>query len=48
MSRRAMIELKDICKSFFIGTPNEFQALCNVNLTIYEGEFVAVVGASGS
>lgn len=48
MSRRAMIELKDICKSFFIGTPNEFQALCGVDLTIYEGEFVAVVGASGS
>ncbi len=48
MSRRAMIELKGICKSFFIGTPNEFQALCGINLTIYEGEFVAVVGASGS
>lgn len=48
MSRRAMIELKDISKSFFIGTPNEFQALCGVDLTIYEGEFVAVVGASGS
>lgn len=43
-----MIELKDICKSFFIGTPNEFQALCGIDLTIYEGEFVAVVGASGS
>lgn len=48
MSRRAIIELKDICKSFFIGTPNELQVLCSVNLTIYEGEFVAVVGASGS
>lgn len=48
MSRRAMIELKGICKSFFIGTPNEFQALRGIDLTIYEGEFVAVVGASGS
>ena len=48
MSRRAMIELRDIRKSFFIGTPNEFQALCGIDLTIYEGEFVAVVGASGS
>lgn len=48
MSRRAIIELKDICKSFFIGSPNELQVLCDVNLTIYEGEFVAVVGASGS
>lgn len=48
MSRRAMIELKDIHKRFFIGTPNEFGALCGIDLTIYEGEFVAVVGASGS
>lgn len=48
MSKRAMIELKDICKSFFIGTPNEFQALRGIDLTIYEGEFVAIVGASGS
>ena len=48
MSRRAMIELNDIYKRFYIGTPNELQVLNGINLTIYEGEFVAVVGASGS
>jgi len=48
MSRRVMIELRDIYKRFYIGTPNELQVLNGINLTIYEGEFVAVVGASGS
>ncbi len=48
MSGRAMIELQDIYKRFYIGTPNELQVLNGINLTIYEGEFVAVVGASGS
>ncbi len=48
MSRRAVIELEDIYKRFYIGTPNELTVLNGINLTIYEGEFVAVVGASGS
>lgn len=48
MSRRAVIELENIYKRFYIGTPNELTVLNGINLTIYEGEFVAVVGASGS
>ena len=48
MSRRAVIELEDIYKRFYIGTSNELTVLNGINLTIYEGEFVAVVGASGS
>ncbi len=48
MSRRTVIELEDIYKRFYIGTPNELTVLNGINLTIYEGEFVAVVGASGS
>ncbi|MBO5281905.1 MAG: ABC transporter ATP-binding protein [Lachnospiraceae bacterium] len=43
-----MIELKDIYKRFYIGTPNELQVLNGISLTVYEGEFVAIVGASGS
>ncbi|MCR4748660.1 MAG: ABC transporter ATP-binding protein [Lachnospiraceae bacterium] len=43
-----MIHLTDIRKNFFIGTPNELKVLKGINLTVYEGEFVAVVGASGS
>ena len=48
MSRRAVIELEDIYKRFYIGSSNELTVLNGINLTIYEGEFVAVVGASGS
>ncbi len=48
MGRRAVIELEDIYKRFYIGTSNELTVLNGINLTIYEGEFVAVVGASGS
>lgn len=43
-----MLELKDIHKSFFIGTPNEFEVLHGVNFTVREGEFVSIVGQSGS
>ncbi|MBQ8603396.1 MAG: ABC transporter ATP-binding protein [Oscillospiraceae bacterium] len=43
-----MIEMKDICKSFWIADNEELKVLKKINLTVYEGEFVAIVGASGS
>lgn len=43
-----MIEVKDLQKKYFIGTPNELLVLDNINLKIEDGEFVALVGASGS
>ncbi|MBR6158886.1 MAG: ABC transporter ATP-binding protein [Lachnospiraceae bacterium] len=43
-----MIEMNNIVKRYFIGKPNELEVLHGVNLTVYEGEFVAVVGPSGS
>lgn len=43
-----IIELKNICKSFFIGDNEELQVLKNIDLTVAKGEFVAIVGASGS
>ena len=46
--RKKIIELHDIHKRFYIGTPNELEVLKGIDLTIYEGEFVAIVGASGS
>nr|WP_028235877.1 ATP-binding cassette domain-containing protein [Pseudobutyrivibrio sp. MD2005] len=43
-----MLDLRDIHKSFFIGTPNEFEVLHGVNFTVNKGEFVSIVGQSGS
>ena len=46
--RKKIIELSGIVKKFFIGSPNELTVLKGLDLTVYEGEFVAIVGASGS
>jgi len=43
-----VIEMKNIIKSFFIGSPNELHVLKNIDMTIKKGEFVSVVGQSGS
>lgn len=45
---RTVIELRNIYKRFYIGTPNELEVLKGISLTVEEGEFVAIVGASGS
>ena len=45
---RTIIELEDIYKRFYIGTPNELEVLHGISLKVMEGEFVAIVGASGS
>lgn len=46
--KKKIIDMKGIVKKFFIGTPNELAALGGVDISVYEGEFVAIVGASGS
>ena len=43
-----MLDLRNIHKSFFIGTPNEFEVLHGLNFTVNKGEFVSIVGQSGS
>lgn len=45
---KTVIQMTDIIKSFYIGTPNELQILNSLSFTINEGEFVSIVGASGS
>lgn len=43
-----MIEISDLVKKYYTGTANEITVLNHVNLSIAEGEFVAIVGQSGS
>lgn len=43
----ALVEIKDMCKIYNPGE-NEVRALDHVNVSIDEGEFVAIIGQSGS
>lgn len=47
-TRKKCIEITGVVKKYFIGTPNELAALDGVDIDVYEGEFLAIVGASGS
>ena len=44
----ALIEIDNIYKVYFPGEENEVRALAGVSLNIRQGEFVAVLGTSGS
>lgn len=48
MENKVIIDLKNIVKRFYIGQPNELEILHNIDLKVYEGEFLSIVGASGS
>ena len=43
-----MLRIEDVYKTFNAGTINEKKALCGVNLTLEEGEFVTVIGGNGA
>ena len=46
--RKTMIELQGIIKRFYIGKPNELEILHGIDLQVREGEFLSIVGSSGS
>ncbi len=46
--KKPIIELKDISKSYYLSGGLEVPILHHVDLTIREGEFMAIVGPSGS
>lgn len=43
-----VIEMTDIVKKFYVGTPNELTILKGMSLAVDDGEFLSIVGASGS
>jgi putative ABC transport system ATP-binding protein len=45
---KKIIEMKNIVKSFYIGTPNQLNILKGIDIEVEEGEFVSIVGSSGS
>ena len=44
---KPVFEVKDLQKIYKVEKGNDVHALNNVNLTVYENEFVCVVGPSG-
>lgn len=48
MEEKIMIDLNGIVKRFYIGQPNELEILHGIDLKVCEGEFVSIVGSSGS
>ena len=47
-TKKPLIEMHGIRKSYYIGKPNELEILHGIDLTVYPGEFLAIVGESGS
>lgn len=45
---RNIIEMNEIIKNYYIGTPNELHILKGISMDVEEGDFISVVGASGS
>lgn len=43
-----MLQIKNACKTFLKGTPNEHVALEHLNLQLDDGEFVTIVGSNGA
>ncbi|HLV04511.1 ABC transporter ATP-binding protein [uncultured Georgenia sp.] len=43
-----MLELTDVSKTFFAGTPNERLALQGISLRLAPGEFTTVIGSNGA
>lgn len=48
MEREIILETKGIKKSFLVGKGREIIVLENINLKIYSGEFVSILGQSGA
>lgn len=47
-AKQAVLEIKDLSKTFNPGTPDEQRAINRLSLTLYEGDFVTVIGSNGA
>lgn len=43
-----MLKIKNVCKTFNIGTINEKKVLNNLNLELKEGDFATIIGGNGA
>lgn len=43
-----MLELKNVCKTFYPNTPNEKKALDHLDLVLDSGDFVTIIGSNGA
>jgi lipoprotein-releasing system ATP-binding protein len=43
-----VLRLEKVCKSYNVGTPIELEVLHDIDLSLEQGEFVALIGPSGS
>ncbi len=48
MAKREVLRLEGVCKAYNVGTPIETEVLHDIDLTLDEGEFCALIGPSGS
>lgn len=48
METNKILEVTNMVKIYNQGSKNQFQALTNINLDIFEGEFLCIMGPSGS
>lgn len=48
MNKQVLIELKNVHKKWDVGGGTGIPVLANVNMTVQEGEFLAILGPSGS
>lgn len=46
--REKIIDMADVVKKYYIGTPNELTILKGISMSVHKGEFLSIVGASGS
>jgi len=44
----AAIEIRDLCHTYSVGTPFEHDAIKHMNFTVEKGEFLGVIGHTGS